>query len=76
MPGGAVAFEHVDVRVLGGRGRQRAQDPAAGRAAAGVDDPAAAVAALEAEREVAAAVGVELDAELLQLAARGPPPRW
>ena len=50
--------------VLDGRGGERAQDPAAGRAAAGVDDAAAAVAALEAEREVAAAVGVELDAEL------------
>ena len=65
--GGAVALEDLDVGVLDGRGRQRAQDPAARRAAAGVDDPAAAVAALEAEREVAVAVGVELDAELLQL---------
>ncbi len=67
----AVAFEDVDAVVLDDGGRERAQDPAAGRAPARVDDPAPAVAALEAEREVAAAVGVELDAELLQLAYAG-----
>ena len=47
---------------------ERAEDAAAGRAAARVDDPPPAVAALQAERELAAAVGVEVHAELLQLA--------
>ena len=48
--------------------RQRAQDPAAGRAAAGVRDAAGAVAALEPERELAVAVGVEAHAERLEVA--------
>ena len=58
--------------VLGDVGGELAQDPPAGRAAAGVDDAADAVAALEPEREVAVAVGVEADAERLEVAeARG-----
>ena len=48
-------------------GRELAQDPAPGRAAAGVHDAADPVAALEPEREVAVAVGVEAHAERLEV---------
>ena len=69
---GAAALEDVDPGVLGDRGGQLAQDPAAGGAAARVGDAAARVAALEPEREVAVAVGVEAHAERLEVAeARG-----
>ena len=53
-------------------GRELAQDPPAGRAAAGVHDAADPVAALQPEREVAVAVGVEAHAERLEVGeARG-----
>ena len=68
---GAGALEDLDRGVLGDVGRELAQDPAAGRAAAGVHDAAGAVAALEAERDVAVAVGVEAHAELLEVAEAG-----
>ena len=70
-PADPFALEDLDQRMLGRGRRQRAQDPAAGRAPAGVDDAAAAVPALEAEREVAVAVGVELAAQVDQLADAG-----
>src|SRR6201999_2655508 len=65
--GHAGALEDVDPVVLGGPGRELAQDPAAGGAAAGVDDPAPGVAALQAERELAVAVGDGVDAEAPQV---------
>ena len=68
---GARALEDLDRRVLGDVGGELAQDPAAGRAAAGVHDAAGAVAALEAEREVAVAVGVEAHAERLEVVEAG-----
>ena len=68
---GAGALEHLDRGLLGDVGRELAQDPPAGRAAAGVHDAAGAVAALEAERDVAVAVGVEPHAERLEVAEAG-----
>ena len=58
-------------RVRDDLGRELAQDPAAGRAAAGVDDAAHAVPALQAQRELAVAVGVEADAEPLEVGEAG-----
>ena len=57
--------------VLDDVGRELAQDPPPGRAAARVHDAAGAVAALEPERDVAVAVGVEAHAERLEVAEAG-----
>ena len=71
QPGRARALEHLDRGVLGDVGRELAQDPPPGRAAAGVHDAAGAVAALEPEREVAVAIGVEAHPERLELVEAG-----